>query len=40
MSSHDDNGGDKLKECERVSLESMKKDFAPTGEARKFCKDA
>ncbi|KAK1601439.1 hypothetical protein QYE76_037543 [Lolium multiflorum] len=33
-------GGEKRKEGERVSLESMKIDFAPTEEARKFCKEA
>jgi hypothetical protein len=36
MCIHGDNGGDK---GERVSLESVKKDFAPTEEAHKFCKD-
>jgi hypothetical protein len=34
-----DNGGDKLNKSERVSLESVKKDFALTKESRKFCKE-
>jgi hypothetical protein len=40
MSSHGDNGGDKLLEGERARLELVKKDFAPTEEAHKFCKEA
>jgi hypothetical protein len=40
MCSQEDNGDDKLKEGERVSLVSMKKDVAPTEEGRKFCKEA
>jgi hypothetical protein len=34
-----DNGRDKLNEGERVSLESVKKDFPSTKEALKFCKE-
>jgi hypothetical protein len=39
MCTQGDNGGNKLNEGERVSLESVKKDFALTEESCKFCKE-